>query len=527
MEEVLHVQGEPVLSGLFGVTKNEWDGPFEVLRLIMDLRPLNAICQAVSGDADTLPLVSQLTQLELVLTDDLVVSSEDLKAMFYCFELDRSWFSLLGFNKVIPASLNPAGDSRPHVLCARVLPMGFINSVAIAQHLHRNIVHWAAARAEVPESNELRRNATWPEAEPLFRIYLDNFDLLQRSNKDVAQAVEGSSPVFVESLRSVYTELGLPRNVKKSVASSRFAEVQGAEIDGVLGCATAKLPKLAKYLGIALRFLQSESCTQKQAQICAGGLVHISMYQRPVMACLNRIWTFIVGFNNTPDKELRISKAVKREVLTFLCLLPLARISFRTEWSELATASDASEQGGGITVSSSLTGLGVVASSKAVRGELPTPSELQGVLAVSVSDGLGALRVALDVLNVPVSGYISIEQDQSCKRVLDSFFPSAMHVESVEKVSLETVQNWAALFSRTSLVLVGCGLPYQGASSSKQLHLGRMEDSSSNLVSHIPRLVSLIRQAFPWAKVYSLCENVFSLPEQDRAAHTRALNVLP
>ena len=104
----MHVQGEPVLSGLFGVTKNEWDGPFEVLRLIMDLRPLNAICQAVSGDADTLPLVSQLTQLELVLTDDLVVSSEDLKAMFYCFELDRSWFSLLGFNKVIPASLKPS-----------------------------------------------------------------------------------------------------------------------------------------------------------------------------------------------------------------------------------------------------------------------------------------------------------------------------------------------------------------------------------------------------------------------------------
>ena len=98
--------------------------------------------------------------------------------------------------------------------------------------------------------------------------------------------------------------------------------------------------------------------------------------------------------------------------MTFLCLLPLARIDFRTHWSNLATASDASEQGGGITVSSSLTGLGA-------RGELQSPSELQGVLAVSVLDRLGALQVALDVLNVPVCGYVSIEQDQNCRRVLD------------------------------------------------------------------------------------------------------------
>ena len=87
LEEVLHVQGKPVLSGLFGVTKNEWDGSFEVLRLIMDLRPLNAICHAVSGDTDMLPLVSQLTQLELAVTDDLVIGSEDLKQCFTVLNL--------------------------------------------------------------------------------------------------------------------------------------------------------------------------------------------------------------------------------------------------------------------------------------------------------------------------------------------------------------------------------------------------------------------------------------------------------
>ena len=210
--------------------------------------------------------------------------------------------------------------------------------------------------------------------------------------------------------------------------------------------------------------------------------------------------------------------------MTFLCLLPLARIDFRTQWSNLATASDASEQGGGITVSSSLTGLGVAASNEAARGELQSPSELQGVLAISVFDGLGALRVALDVLNMSVRGYLSIGQDQNCRRVLDSFFPSVLHFERVEEVSPDTVRDWAALFSRTILVLVGCGLPYQGFAS---MRLGRTEDGCRNLVSHIPRILSLIREGFPWAKVHYLCENVFNLPEQGRAVHTRALNVLP
>ena len=35
------------------------------------------------------------------------------------------------------------GDSAC-VLVARVLPMGFLNSVSIAQHVHRNVVKWAS-----------------------------------------------------------------------------------------------------------------------------------------------------------------------------------------------------------------------------------------------------------------------------------------------------------------------------------------------------------------------------------------------
>ena len=182
---------------------------------------------------------------------------------------------------------------------------------------------------------------------------------------------------------------------------------------------------------------------------------------------------------------------------------------------------------GGITVSSSLTGLGVAASTKSVRGNRQTISELQGVLVVSLFDGIGSLRVALDVLGVNVCGYVSIEQDQSCRRVLDSFFPSALHLEKVENVSHREVREWATLFSRTRMVLVGGGPPCQGVSGLNASRRGAIEDSRSNLVSHFPRIVSLVREHFPWCNVYSLCESVFSMSEEDRAIYTKNLNVLP
>lgn len=55
-EQVYHTDSGPLLNGLFGVTKDEWteDGA-EIFRLIMNLVPLNGICQPMKGDVDTLP----------------------------------------------------------------------------------------------------------------------------------------------------------------------------------------------------------------------------------------------------------------------------------------------------------------------------------------------------------------------------------------------------------------------------------------------------------------------------------------
>ena len=57
--------GAYLLNGMFGVLKNEQtDSGIEILRLIMNLIPLNSISLLAQGDIEMLPMLTQLTGLQ-------------------------------------------------------------------------------------------------------------------------------------------------------------------------------------------------------------------------------------------------------------------------------------------------------------------------------------------------------------------------------------------------------------------------------------------------------------------------------
>lgn len=88
--------------------------------------------------------------------------------------------------------------------------------------------------------------------------------------------------------------------------------------------------KLYKYLALATLLLQEVSCTQKQAQVVAGGLVYISMFRRPLLGSLNQLWQFIESFRGYPPViKLPIPAGVRLEICRFACLMPLAKLNFR------------------------------------------------------------------------------------------------------------------------------------------------------------------------------------------------------
>ena len=189
VSEVIHVDGKAILGGLFGVPKNEEFNGVAVYRLIMDLRPVNQLFESVAGDLHTLPMLSQLLPLEIFADESVLISSEDIKSMFYVIGVPEVWRPLLAFGREVPPHLKPEGVEGPCVHTSRVLPMGFINSVSVAQTLHRSIVHKAVDELGISREYEIRKDQQLPTSSLAYRVYLDNFDLLVRANREAAGAL--------------------------------------------------------------------------------------------------------------------------------------------------------------------------------------------------------------------------------------------------------------------------------------------------------------------------------------------------
>eukprot|EP00438_Fugacium_kawagutii_P025255 Skav212857 [mRNA] locus=scaffold786:244787:247873:+ [translate_table: standard] len=527
--EVAHVEGKPLLNGLFGVSKGEVAEGHEVHRLIMNLIPLNNISRGIEGDVATLPSWSSTSPLSLLPGEEMVVSSEDVRCFFYIFAVPQAWHRYLGFNKRVPSNLH-AHSSQPHVLCARVLPMGFKNSVSLAQHVHRVVVKRASQRVDgqLEPQQELRKDKVFTSASAIHRVYLDNFDQMEKIDAGLAATISGKPCPSVLALRAEYELWGIPRHPKKSVERGQRVEVQGAIVDGVKGRAFPKPEKVLKYVQLALMLAQAPRCSQKQAQVVAGGLVYVSTFRRSLMGSLNAIWAFIEEFNEHPPViHLEVPSAVRLELARFVAMIPLARISFRTLPLGSVTASDASTTGGGVTVSKGLTNVGQMAALCHTRGDLPEQQDSCGVLTIGLFDGIGALRVAADAAGLPVIGHVSVEVHDAASRVLESRFPSTVFVKNVQDIDSAMVKSWACKFSQASIVVVGAGPPCQGVSGLNADRRGALRDHRSSLYIHVDRVRELVRQAFPWAQVHSLCESVSSMDAEDRGHMTSSLGDHP
>ena len=519
-ENELHaISGRPLLNGMFSVSKQEWVGPVEICRLIMNLKPANLNCRALQGDTGTLPAVSQMGGFYLADGEVITTSSEDIRCFFYLFRVPQAWERFLAFGRVAPDSLVPHEHrSFRHYLCSTVLPMGFINSVGIAQHIHRNVVRKAMGSLSQPMlgHQELRRDRVFSQHHNLFRVYLDNFDQVSKVDRATAKLLEGEATGEVLALREAYSQVGLPRHPKKSVSQQIKAEVQGAWVNGDAGTISAKPSKIAKYARLGLELLKQGKATMKELQIVGGGFVYISMFRRPMLGSLNQIWKSISALEGKPKGiKVVLRKEVMVEVARFLSLLPLAFMDLRCPFDSLVTASDASSSGGGVSMSRSVTGYGLAASSSWVRGDVPEEHDFVQVLAIGLFDGISALRVALDLLNAPVAGHISVEMSQAANRVVEANFPDSILVENVEDIDRDMVIEWSLRFSSVGLVLIAGGPPCQGVSGLNFDRRGALKDSRSSLFHHVPRVKGLCKEVFVWAQVHDLAENVASMDWDD------------
>ena len=518
--ELFMVNSTPVVNGMFAVSKQEFrDDGVELCRLIMNLKPLNCNSRNLQGDTGTLPSIVNLSGMYLEQDELILTSSEDIRCFFYLFAVPDNWTRYLGFAKAVPDwMIPPEFNGERGFLVSRVLPMGYVNSVGIAQHIHRNVVLRAMGdlRPRMGGEVELRRDRPFSQSSHLIRVYLDNFDELMKTDKATAEMIKNSPSKLVEQLRGEYLEQGLPRHPKKSVETSPHAEVQGAWLDGEAGTLCAKPAKIAKYVALGVETLRRGNASQRELQVLGGGFVYISMFKRPLLSGLNEIWRDIVALEEFPKgTRLPLCKKVAHEIARFIGLVPLAVMNFRAGFDERVTASDASTSGGGACVTRGLTPYGEAASLSRVRGDIPDVNDFNQILSIGLFDGIGALRVALDLLKVPVAGHISVERSEEARRVVEAHFPDVIVVEDVHLIDETMCKDWALRFSNVTLVIIGSGPPCQGVSGLNADRRGALRDHRSSLFLEVPRVTRLVKGSFPWAQVHNLTENVASMDWED------------
>ena len=315
---------------------------------------------------------------------------------------------------------------------------------------------------------------------------------LRSSGKSQGHWYGGTGGISISwrlALRNEYETWTVPRNVKKSVQRSSRCEMQGATIDGVAGLAFPRETKLAKYFGLALFLCQAPRATLKQWQVTCGGLVYFTMFRRPLLGTLNRVWSHMESYHASQGKSQLSPKDCKLEALRFLGLLPLARLDFRLDMRPLVTCSDASTKGGGACVSTGLTAYGAHVASGSLRGENAESRTGHAVLSIGLFDGIGALRVALEALEVTVLGHVSVESN-----------PAA---------------------------LLGAGPPCQGVSGLNADRKGALKDARSCLFTHVARVRDLLRRVFTWCPVHYLMESVRSMDSSDRRIMSTSVGTTP
>ena len=308
----------------------------------------------------------------------------------------------------------------------------------------------------------------------------------------------------------------MPRHEGKSVIREVKAEVQGAIVDGAKGLAYPKGSKLIKYTVMAILFCQLSHCSQRQAQVICGGLVYFSTFRRQLLGSLNACWAFIESFNQAGRHRLPIPQFVKLEILRCICLIPLCRMDFRLEMKEQVTCSDASTSGGGICCSSGLSPAGYMVS----QGELrPEGNPLDGrpkLLSVGLFDGIGRLRVALDLIGAQVVGHISVEKQEAGHRVVEYHFPGSVLLNDVAAITEKDVRGWSLQYGQVDLVLLGGGPPCQGVSGLNASRRGALLDERSCLFVHVRRVRGLLEKYFKWCPVHVLMESVSSMYARDK-----------
>ena len=525
-ESIFRDEQGPFLSGLFGVAKAGRfdDEGRQILRVIMNLKPVNRILRTLAGDIGELPMAPTWCQLKLCANEEMVFSQGDMQSAFYLFLMPPQWRPLFGFNSRFPCqALNRPGSGYLVPTC-RVLPMGWASSVGVMQMISRRLLEDTQLKSEV----ELRRKALTPPwfveeclrvgRDRWWQVYLDNFFTAEvRAKESPSQPLTDLHHAAMEA----WDRKGVLNVPDKHVLGAREVVELGVRLNGDCGLIGASPQRVLNLVVVTLLLLEKKEPKRRWVQVVLGRWVFILQFKRQGMAILSRCWQYL----RAGEDKRRWWPVVQKELASLILLAPLLQTDMFTSFDGLATCSDASESGGAVAVSSGLRTSGMDIANRLRDGA--TSPVFAPILVLSLFNGIGGAFRCFDIAGIQPHALVSVECDPAARRVTRRAWPQAIEVDDVKKVNVEMLRDWANQFPRITHVFILAGFPCVHLSSARAGRLN-LEGEGSNLFWELERILQEASQVFePLVKVDFVIENVASMDVPARDQISETLDVEP
>ena len=532
--QVACVDGIVPLCGAFGVGKDGNPRGVGNQRLVINMPFTNKLLRDLDGDMAQLPQTNTWQIIMLDSTEVLLVSSEDLKCAFYLFRLPETWMPFLCFSPVVKrGDLGIPGDCTEvgHV-ALKVVPMGATFATGVIQHVHRRLGRLAGLEAR----RELRRDRPalqspqvvhWSQEtakidQPLLRLweaYLDNMDMFEVATEQDLKRWLHSTSGDQQAMRDQYQDFNVPTSDGKSLRRVQDGKILGSVlVEGVRVRPPAEA--IAKLVHLTLATIEKPRVTKRWMQVLAGRWVRCMQHEVSSMCIFNDLWRDLVRW----PRSQRVPSRVAEELLMAVCLVPRMYCDLRLPVSPLVTVADASSRGGAFSVSTGLSQSGRRALSHWLEGG--TGRADNELLLLSLFDGIGGARRALELCRVGVACYAASETASAAKRVTRYSWPSPVDLGDVKNITGATVHQLLLKYPTVTKILLVGGAPCQGLSGVNRRRTG-LKHPESTLFHEIPRIVKEIRALEVTVELEFFVENVASMTAATRLEISECLGCSP
>ena len=107
---------------------------------------------------------------------------------------------------------------------------------------------------------------------------------------------------------------------------------------------------------------------------------------------------------------------------------------------------------------------------------------------VSLFNGIGGLRRAFEMLEMPVRMYVSVELEANRRRVCKVAYPHVRHYKDVRAIGRKEVEEWRDSFPSVRVVIAGGRFPCRDMSQLRGACRLGVQGPQSGLVIHLPSI---------------------------------------